>query len=251
MAVKWLVESKRGGDLHMFDPADIIIKADVNGRLEAPDVEGLIASILKKGQLQPAVVRQENGRPVLIAGHSRWTAISLINKRKLTEEPMMLKCTYERCNESDGLEVTWHENHQRKQTTAMDDAHYFLQLEQRGLTPEEIADKLKLDVRFVKEMLALNEVEPEVQAAIQTGKVSLTAAKRLRKLSAEQQREKVKSNGHGNLTAKAVDAGEIKASKPNLKAVRDFVFEHTGPAYSKEVIAFCDEMLRFMDGAAI
>lgn len=247
MAVTWTIENKRDS-IYGFDPADIIIKHDINGRLHAPDVEDLIASILKKGQLQPAVVRQENGKPVLIAGHSRWTAISLINKRKLTEEPMVLKCVYQRCNESDGLEVTWHENHARKQTTAMDDAHYFLQLEQRGLSVKDIADKLQLTPQFVKEMLALNEVEPEVQAAIATGKVSVTAAKRLKKLSADQQREKVKSNGHGKITAKAIDEEAGKATKPSLRTVRDYVHQHTGPGESAEVAEFCLTLLAFIDG---
>ena len=246
MAVKWEVDSKRV-DIFSFDLADIKIKAELNGRHDVPDVEGLIESILVHGQLQPVLVRSENNVPVLVAGFSRWTAISEINKRKLTLERMKINASYVRCNEVDGYLHNWHENRARNTTTPMDDAHHFAQLERWGMDANKIAERLKLKPAFVKERLKLIEAEPEVQAAVQAGKVKVTAAVKIAKLSAEQQREAVKGNGKLSPAAVAKVTGTVV--KPGLRSVRDLIEVRSAAATTPDSVrAFCLELLTFMDG---
>jgi ParB/RepB/Spo0J family partition protein len=246
MATKWEVATTRS-DVFLFDPTDIVIKPELNGRYEAPDIEGLIESILANGQIQPVTVRMENGRPVLTAGFSRWTAISEINKRKLTPERFKIKCVYARVNEVDGYILNFEENRARNATTPMDDAHHFAQLEKWSMTVEQIAERLKLTPAFVRDRLALIEAMPEVQAAVASGQIKPTAAKRLAKLSAQQQREVVKSNGH-KITTKDVDKASGKTSKPSYKDVRSYIESHTGPGEDESVREFCISLLAYMSG---
>lgn len=246
MPSQWEVDVKRS-DIVVFDTADIVIKPHLNGRVNAPDIEEMIQSLLRRGQIQPVSVRMENGKPVLAAGFTRWAAVSEINKRGLVPVRMKLKCIYVKMSEVEGYLLNYEENRARNSTTPMDDAHHFDQLMKWNLTIEEIAVKLNLKPTFIKDRLALIEAEPEVQAAVSGGRLKPTAAKRLAKLSAEEQRELVKRNGH-KITTKEVDAATGKVSKPSLKAVRERIVEHTGHGEDGEVRAFCEEMLKFMDG---
>lgn len=246
MPTKWEVAATRS-DVFLFDPTDIVIKAELNGRYEAPDVEDLIQSILSTGQIQPVTVRMENGKPVLTAGFSRWTAISEINKRKLTAERMKIKAVYARVNEVDGFLLNWHENAKRNSTTPMDDAHHFRQLEKWNMTVDEIAAKLNLKTAFVRDRLDLITAAPEVQAAVAQGRVKPTAAKRIAKLSAEEQRAVIGSNGH-KVTTREVNVATGKPNKPSFKAVYEHIESHTGPGEDASVREFCDALLKFMDG---
>lgn len=245
MAVQWAVENTRSS-VYMFDPGDIKIKPELNGRHEAPEVEGLIASILEHGQLQPVLVRSENDKPVLLAGFSRWTAVSEINKRKLAPVRMKLACVYVRCNEQDGYVRNWQENRERNQTTPMDDAHHFAQLLKWGWTEEDVANRLKVKPRYVKDRLALIEAEPEVQHAVTEGRIKPTAAVKLAKLAAEQQRTVAKMNG--KVSAKQVDAATGKRSRPSFRAVYEFVETMTGPGEDKVVRQTAKKILEFMEG---
>jgi ParB/RepB/Spo0J family partition protein len=246
MSVKWSIANTRGS-VYLFDPADLIIKPELNGRHEAPDVEELIDSIMIHGQLQPVLVRSENDKPVLIAGFSRWTAISEINKRKLTPERMKIAAVYIRCNEVEGYVRNWQENRARNSTTPMDDAHHFAQLERWGMGIGQIAEKLKLKPAFVKGRLKLIEAEPEIQAAVQSGKVTATAAGRIAKLSAEQQREVVKKNGKLN-PADVAKATGTKV-KPSLGRIKEFVEIRSAAAGTNAAVRdFCNELLTLMEG---
>lgn len=75
MAVDFKVECKRTSE-YGFAPQDIVVKPKLNGRHELPNIQWLIDDILDKGQLQPCVIRNEAGKPVLVAGFSRWRAVS-------------------------------------------------------------------------------------------------------------------------------------------------------------------------------
>lgn len=252
MAVTWKVREQKRLDVYLFDPAEITIKAELNGRYDAHDdekMEELIQSILDNGQLEPVLVRQESGKPILTAGFRRWTAISLINKRKLAPGGLRLKieCRYVRCNEVEGFFLNYEENHKREQTSPMDDAHHFAQLERWGWDAKGIAEKLHVKPQFVKDRLALIEAIPSVQAAVASGKVKAGAAKRIAKLSTEQQRDLMANNGHG-ISVKDVVKAEGKPSKPSFRAVREYVEPHTGPGEDESVREFCKGLLEFMDG---
>ena len=210
MSAKFDCETKKG-ETFSFWPEDIVIKPHLNGRVDSPDIEGLVADILQHGQLQNCIIRKEGDKPVLGAGFNRWRAISTINKEKRKLEgmphvPMKLKCVYDQCSELDLFLKNISENEKRTQTTDLDKAHNCKLLTQWEVPVERIAAIYGRPEAWVKKMLKIASCEPEVLKAVSSGRLKLTAAAAIAKLSSEQQREKVKGEG------------KIKAEKPTKAA---------------------------------
>src|SRR6185437_11405675 len=122
MAVEFEGEYNRTAEYRMY-PEDIAIHPELNGRHELPDIEWLIADILANGQHTPVVIRKDGGKATLVAGFSRWRAVSAINERNLTPVKLQVRCTYMKVNEQQGFFVNISENHARRPTTPLDDAH--------------------------------------------------------------------------------------------------------------------------------
>jgi ParB/RepB/Spo0J family partition protein len=246
MAVTWSVENERR-NIYYFDPAHIKIKEDLNGRAELPDIEDLKASILEFGQLQPVAVRKEGESPVLVMGFSRWRAICALNENRTGDERIKIAAVYVRCNEVEGFIHNWQENRQRNATTPMDDAHHFAQLERWGWDKKKIADRLNVTVAFVSSRLTLIEAEPEVQAALKTGRIKTAAAVKIAKLASEEQRKIVK--GNGKISDVEIAEATHTTIKPNLKAVKEFVEVKAASSLTgKDIRNFCLELLDYIDG---
>ena len=250
MAVEFSVEHTRTSE-YLFYPEDITIKPELNGRLFAPDVSDLKASILEHGQLQPVAVRSDGGKPVLIMGFSRWTAIAEINEERIKagESRMKLRCVYVRANERDSFIANWEENRRRNATTPLDDAHHFAQLEKWGMSVKEIAERLKVSEAIVNARLALVSATPEVQHAVAEGRIKATAATKLAKLAESVQRAAVKEPG--KVTPSKIAAATGQTVKPTLRDIRILV-EQTADstAEPKMVRAFCAALLKVIDGEA-
>lgn len=231
MAVNWTVAHTRGSE-YLLDPSDIVIKPELNGRYEDSDIEGLIADILERGQLQAVLIRQEAGKkPVLVAGFRRWRSIGTINKRKLTPKPLPIRCTYFRGDEREGFLANLAENRQRNGTTPLDDAHNCRLLESWGMSVADIAVKFGEKPAWVRNRLKLAEATPELKAALKAGRLKPTAAATLAALTAEQQRSAVR--GEGPVKQK----GE---KKPGVKELRTHIVESYGDTtLPKAVRAFC------------
>lgn len=220
MAVPFVVEHKRI-DNYRFFPEDITIKPDLNGRHEKPDIEWLIADILAvdakgniKGQHTPVTIRNDGGVPVLVAGFSRWRAVSEINKRGLTPVKMQIRCNLVQCSESEAFLINISENRFRNPTTAIDDAHNIKRLlNAYAMTEDQIAAvyfptakteiELKAARKFVKDRVALISLSDEAADAVRSGRVKESAAKAIAKLSDDQQHEVLKREG-------TIERGDVK-----------------------------------------
>jgi len=211
MAAKFDVPNANG-DLFSFDPADIKIPAHLNGRHDLPDIDWLVESILTQGQIQPVRVRKDGSTPVLCLGFSRWRAISAINDLvgggkkaekwselhpgvPLPTVPMKLKCCYVQCSEMDGFIANISENLVRKGTTDLDDVYNVQRLKKWDMTDSAIAAIYKKPESWVRKCAKIAATEPEVLKAVKDGRMKLTAAAAIAKLTSEQQREKVKGDG--------------------------------------------------------
>lgn len=206
-------------------PETIDVRPDLNGRHEKPDIEWLIADILMHGQMQTVGIWDDGGQPVLAYGFSRWRAISEINKRKLTPQPLLINCTYIRTNEQGAFIRNISENRQRNPTTATDDAHNISKLiESYQMTLEDVAKvyfptaktdgEIKEGVKWVSSRLELVKLAPEAQKALNDGRIDETAAQAIAKLKTAQQRELLKSGGK----VTAADARAVKAAGKPKKA---------------------------------
>lgn len=244
MAVTFEVEHTRG-TVYLFNPADVVINASDNGRHDLPDITELKASILEHGQQQPVAVRNQDNKPVLVMGFSRWRAIAELNQ-EYPERKIKLKAVYVRCDQIGGLLLNHEENRRRNATTPLDDAHLFARLESYGWEHKEIAAKLKVTPVFVKQRLALIEASLELQEAVRTKRIPANAAAKIARLAVSVQRKTVA--GNGKVSREAVAEATETVIKPSLKQVRDYVHQHTGPGESKDVIEFCEGLLRFIDG---
>jgi ParB/RepB/Spo0J family partition protein len=212
MAVAFTTEHTRTSE-YLFDPKKIIVRPELNGRHEEPDIEPLIADIVKRGQIEPGIVRNDGGNAVLCAGFSRWRAITEINKRKLTPVPLPFRAIYLKANELDGFLANIAENRFRNQTTKLDDAYNVRRLEAWGQTEEQIADTYGEDVKWVRRMQKLVALDPAAQKAVAAGKIKSTAIDAVAKLTTEQQREVVKKAGEGKVKLPKAK----KTSKPTEK----------------------------------
>jgi ParB/RepB/Spo0J family partition protein len=244
MAKLWKVPST-AGNVFYFDPSSIVIKAELNGRHDLPDITELKESIRRFGQIEPVIVRDEGGMPVLTAGFSRWRAIVELNEES-PETKIKILTVYSRANEVDGLLLNHEENKRRNTTTPLDDAHLYQRLERYGWTEKEIADRLSVSVSHVKQRLALIEASIELQEAVRSKRIPANAAAKIAKMAVSVQREAVK--GNGKVSKETVAAATHTLVKPSFRAVREYVEAHTGPGESKDVAEFCDALLRFMDG---
>ncbi|HXN71490.1 MAG TPA: ParB N-terminal domain-containing protein [Candidatus Acidoferrales bacterium] len=209
MAVQFTSKSiSRTSEYRAF-PQDIVINPKLNGRHDLPDIEPLIQDILVNGQHTPVVIRNDGGKAVLCAGFSRYRAVSEINRRKLMDTPLQLRCTYTQANEHEGFLAAISENRVRNSTTELDDAHNIKRLMKvYAMTEEQVAgvyfpgardEKLKEGLKWVKKRAALVNLSPEAEKAWRDGRLKGSAAAAIAKLSQEQQAKAVRENGTGRI----------------------------------------------------
>jgi ParB-like chromosome segregation protein Spo0J len=222
MAVEFANETtKRASALYSDWPENILIVPELNGRHEHTDVETLAADIAKNGQLVPVICRKnDQGLPVLVAGHRRYRAICLLNERN-PEQPMRVKFEYAAVTEVEAFSMAIRENRNRKDVSPIDDCANIITLRKRfQFTDEDIAtiyfpeaktDEEKAEaLRYVKQRASLVELAPEAADAVREGRVKLTAAVGLAKLTKDQQREKVSRPGR----VKVSDVAKKSKAKP-------------------------------------
>lgn len=251
MAVNWKDEHNRTSEYRFF-PEDLKVIPELNGRTEAPNIEPLIADILERGQVTPIAIRNDGGKAVLVAGHLRWLAVSEINKRKLTPVKMQLRCCYLQCSDQEGFLANITENVIRSTTTELDDAHNIKLLLKWGMTEDQISkvyfptakerEESKAAIKWVKKRVALISLTSEARQAIKDGRVKITQATRLSKLSAEQQREVAKGTGK-------IDSKKLKSqsAKPTLKTAIKAIVESgklpSGFKVSDEICEYLKSLL--------
>ena len=245
MAVAFTTDHTRTSE-YLFDPKELIVKPELNGRHEAPDIEELIADIVRRGQLEPGVVRNDGGKAVLSAGFSRWRAIMEINKRKLTPVPLAFRAIFRKGNELDGFLANISENRFRKQTTQLDDAYNVKRLEDWGQTEEQIAEIYLTDVKWVRKMMKLVALDPAAQKAVASGKIKSAAIAAVSKLTTEQQRKVVKEAGDGNVK---VPRKKNESAKPTAKQFREVISTWaTDTTINESIRYFAEQVEKYLNG---
>ena len=215
MAVEFDVKATRTSE-YGFLPEELEVIPEMNGRHELPDIQWIIDSILTHGQLQPVTIRRTGGKPVLVAGFSRWRAVTAINKNKMMEKPLRLRCSYTALTDKQAFLANIEENRVRNATTPMDDAYNIQRLiNVYQMTEQEAADSYRASVAWVKGRLDLIEATPEVEAQIRAGKIKGPAATAVAKLSKEHQVKLAKVAAEkGKLTPADIQKETGKAPKP-------------------------------------
>ena len=251
MAVEFLVKGEkvsRGNTEYRLYPEQLTIKPELNGRHEIPDISWLIADIVARtkagfvGQIEPVTIRKgTKEEPILVAGFSRWRAVSEINKKKLLPTAIPLRCVYTKLDEAQAFFTNITENRFRNATTPLDDAHNIVRLRDVYMkSEEEIAriyypgiseatpDYLKNAIAWIKKTAKLANITREMEKAIQCGRVKESAVAAIAKLSEEQQNELAKGEG-------AINGKAVKAAKPKKVQAPDKELLHLVNAVLEDI----------------
>ena len=224
MAVEFDVPMTRTSE-YLCLPEDLEVHPEMNGRHELPDITALVDSILTHGQLQPVTIRRTAGKPVLVAGFSRWRALSHINKANLAPKQLKLRCSYTQLTEQQAFLANIEENRVRNATTPMDDAYNIQRLiNVYQMTEDQAADSYRASVSWIKGRLQLLELTPEAEKAVRSGRVAPSAAKAIAKLSKEHQKAVVAKQGKIT-TADVKREAPAKATPPNVKTLAANLFK--------------------------
>ena len=129
MAVSWNADAKvsRTGQGYSVDPLNVITLNDLSGRFEATDVTALAQSIKANGQRQPALCwKNDEGWPVVAAGHRRLRAILQLNEQEKDPE-QEVESIVQLCSrlrrKSEAFTYTVIENRDRLNPSPLDDGH--------------------------------------------------------------------------------------------------------------------------------
>lgn len=131
----------------------------------------LADSIREQGIVQPLIVRPAGDAFELIAGERRWRAAQMLG---LAEVPVIVREADDRA----ALELALIENLQRENLNPIEEAQGYSQLiEQFQLTQEVTATKVGKSRVVVANALRLLKLDPEVQAHVRDGRLSVGHAK--------------------------------------------------------------------------
>jgi len=143
----------------------------------------LAASIAAHGVLQPILVTETVDGYRLVAGERRLRAAQMAGLERI---PVVIR----QADERDQLELALVENLQRADLNAMETARAYRQLrDQFALTNEEIADQVGKARPTIANTLRLLDLEPEVQEAIEAGRIGEGHGRAMLGLPASGQRQ--------------------------------------------------------------
>lgn len=126
----------------------------------------LAASVAEHGVLQPIIVMAAAGRYQLIAGERRARAARLAGLESI---PAVVRTA----DEQQQLAVALVENIQRADLNAMDEARAFRRLmDEFGVTQDQVARRVGRSRPAIANTLRLLDVDREVQAAVEEGRIS-------------------------------------------------------------------------------
>jgi ParB family chromosome partitioning protein len=150
---------------------------------EEGPLEELAASIAAHGVLQPILVTETLDGYRLVAGERRLRAAKMAGLERI---PAIIR----QAGEQDQLELALVENLQRADLNAMDAARAYAQLRDLfGMTNEAIADQVGKARPTITNTMRLLDLEPAVQDAIETGRISEGHGRALLGLAPLAQRE--------------------------------------------------------------
>jgi len=138
----------------------------------------LRADIAARGLLQNLVVRKgKRGKFEVEAGGRRLAALQALAEEGTLPESHEVTCLVIEGEESEVREVSLAENFQRLAMNPADEAQAFAAIIEAGATPEDVARRFGLTVRFVDGRLRLAGLAPCVFEALAEGTITLDMAK--------------------------------------------------------------------------
>lgn len=134
--------------------------------MAAEQFADLVASVRSHGVLQPIVARPDDGGYQVVAGERRWRAAV---EAGLETIPAVVRTLTDR----EALEIALVENLQREDLNPIERARAYQRLIQEfGLSQEDVASHVGKSRPAVANVLRLLSLPPEVQASIESGRIT-------------------------------------------------------------------------------
>lgn len=179
-------------------------------------------SIAVNGVLQNIVVRphpKKPGRFEIAAGESRWRAVQQLVKAKRAVASYGMPCLVKPLDDRAMLELALTENVQRKDLTALEEAHAFKRLVDMKVGTDAIAARVGCSRRHVQLRLALvDKLHPKAQAALSDGTIGADYAREITRVPHDLQADIVKA-----LTPNARGYVEISNAQDLRRFVQDAI----------------------------
>jgi len=186
-------------------------------RVKLPVNEELVASIMLKGIVEPAIVSKdhETGQILCVDGRQRIRACREANKRLKKDERKLVPCLVERGTARELVKSMVMANLGRADLTASQRARYAQRLLAIGVPESELHVVLHCSSAAAKNYLALLDCTSVVQKAVESGQLPATQAYKLSKLDGPEQKKLV---GKLLKAASGVKGKHKRAAK--MRAVR-------------------------------
>lgn len=197
-------------------------------------LEELARSIRASGIIQPLVVRPIGSRFQLIAGERRWRAAQ---RAGLGKVPVIVKSVSDEL----ALEMTLVENIQREDLNAMEAARAFDRLmNEFHLTQEAVAERTGKDRATVANAVRLLNLESDIQAWIEEGKLTAGHGRALLSVVEPQIRLRyARRAARGGLTVRQIERLAARRTRgaqvisqaqvdPNIRAALEELQRHLG-----------------------
>ncbi len=136
-------------------------------------INELAGSMREQGLLQPIVVRPNNGRFEIIAGHRRYLAAIQLKW-------IQLPCSLKPCSDADAAVLKATENITRVDLTPIEEAAAYRDLlDSHTMTVEQISRKTGKSAGVIKRRLDLLKMPPCLQKAVHARQISYSVAEEL------------------------------------------------------------------------
>lgn len=195
---KTAIEAPRGVIFYL-DPEEVQLVSDPGNalydpRAALPPDDRLVKSIRAKGVIQPIVVRKNGEKIEVVCGRRRVTAAREVNRRRKEdgEDPITVPAILRKGDDASLYGASLIENEIRADVPPMQKAQHTARLlEMHSGNEEAVAEILQVTTQTVKNHLALLSLDPAVKKAVESGRISASAAWQLAALSREEQKAKL------------------------------------------------------------
>jgi ParB family chromosome partitioning protein len=200
------LKAKGKRDVYMFDPDDLVIVEDESSplydeRVNLPLDEALVVNMMfapdgvPQGVLEPGLGARntETGKVEMIDGRQRVKAAREANRRLREQglEPIRMPVLIQRANKHRAMGMLISANEHRQDDTPIGKAKKAQRYLDLGRDESEIAALFGISVSSVKNMLSLLDAPASVRGAVESGKITTSAAYKLAKLDPTKAKEKL------------------------------------------------------------
>lgn len=171
----------------------------------------LCQSIREHGLIQPITLRKQGDRYEVVAGHRRFTALRRMGMATA-------KAIVRDLDEIQADAQRMHENFFREDVNPVDEGrHIRLMVEKHGYDPKQLSQMTKKSVAYLQSRFDLLDFAPEIIEAVELGKIGITAAGWLQKITDENvRREYTRFAVKDGITARRAEAWFMSWQLGNL-----------------------------------